>query len=98
MAPPCCWECRSATNSNARWLFPGRRAGQPLNNGTMLQQLRDHGFPAQAARTAALRQLALQAPAPVIAQPLGFHDQTTARIAAEAGRTWVHYPPGDHSP
>jgi hypothetical protein len=87
----------TATNPNARWLFPGRRAGQPLNNGTMLQQLRDHGFPTQAARTAALRQLVLQAPAPVIAQSLGFHDQTTARIAAEAGKTWVHYAPGDHS-
>lgn len=87
----------TATNPDTRWLFPGRRAGQPLNNGTMLQQLRDHGFPTQTARTSALRQLVLQAPAPVIAQSLGFHDQTTARIAAEAGKTWTHYAPGDHS-
>ncbi|MFF5260054.1 SDR family NAD(P)-dependent oxidoreductase [Actinomadura viridis] len=82
---------------DARWLFPGRRAGQPLNNGTMLQQLCDHGFSPQAARTAALRQLVLQAPAPVIARSLGFHDTTTARIAAEAGKSWIHYAPGDHT-
>ncbi|XVQ07389.1 hypothetical protein ACQP1W_32925 [Spirillospora sp. CA-255316] len=51
----------------------------------------DHGFSPQAARTAALRRLVLQAPAPVIARPLGLHDTTTARIAAEAGKAWIHY-------
>jgi hypothetical protein len=31
----------TATNPHARWLFPGRRVGQPLNVATMLQHLRD---------------------------------------------------------
>lgn len=43
----------TATNFHARWLFPGRRAAQPLD--TMLQRLRDHGFPTQTARTSATR-------------------------------------------
>lgn len=86
----------TATNPGARWLFPGRRARQPLNVATMQQRLRDHGFPTQAARTSALRQLVLQAPAPVVAQSLGFHHQTTTRVAAEAGKTWTRYAPGNH--
>jgi hypothetical protein len=40
----------------------------------------------------------LQAPAPVIARSLGFHDKTTIRVAAEAGGTWKYYTFGDHSP
>jgi hypothetical protein len=34
----------TATNPSARWLFPGRRAGQPLNVGTILEELRQLGF------------------------------------------------------
>jgi hypothetical protein len=64
----------------------------------MLQRLRDHGFPTQAARTCALHQLVLQAPAPVIAQSLSFHHKTTTRVATEAGKTWTRYTPGDHHP
>ncbi|GAA4902450.1 hypothetical protein HNR25_004802 [Streptomonospora salina] len=39
-------------------------------------------------RSSTLRQLALQAPAPVVARALGFHDKTTARIAASEGGSW----------
>ncbi|MEU0238048.1 hypothetical protein ABZ234_10185 [Nocardiopsis sp. NPDC006198] len=48
-------------------------------------------------RTSALRQLVLQAPAPVIAQALGFHDKTTTQVVAEVGGTWNRYAPSDHS-
>jgi hypothetical protein len=88
----------TATNPAARWLFPGQRAGQPLNAGTLREELRQLGFSTGTARPSALRQLVLQAPAPVIARSPGFHDKTTTRIAAEAGGTWKHYAPGDHSP
>jgi hypothetical protein len=87
----------TATNPRSRWLFPGRRAGQPLNPGTMREQLRLLGFSAGTARPAALRQLVLQAPAPVVARSLGYHDKTTTRLAAEAGGTWSRYAPGDHA-
>jgi hypothetical protein len=88
---------RTRTRTRTRWLFPGQSAGQPLAAGTMLAHLRTHGFLTGPARLSALRQLVLQAPAPVIARSLGFHDNTTTRIAAEAGKTWNHYAPGDHT-
>jgi hypothetical protein len=87
----------TATNPGARWLFPGRRADQPANPGTLREHLRLAGFLTGTARPAALRQLVLQAPAPVIARALGFHDKTTTRVAADAGGTWNRYAPNDHS-
>jgi UDP-glucose 4-epimerase len=39
----------------------------------------------------------LQAPAPVVARMLGYHDNTTAQLAAEARGTLRHYAPGDRS-
>jgi hypothetical protein len=47
--------------------------------------------------TSAIRQLVLQAPAPVIAQALGYHDKSITRIATDAGAPWKHYDPGAHS-
>jgi hypothetical protein len=87
----------TTASTPARWLFPGQSAGQPLAAGTMLAHLRTLGFLTGPARLSALRQLVLQAPAPVIARSLGFHDNTTTRIAAEAGKTWNQYAPGDHA-
>jgi len=87
---------QTATNPGARWLFPGRRGGQPLHVSTLSELVRDLGVPARAGRTAALRQLVLQAPAPVVAQALGYHHHTTARVATEAGTPWSRYAAGDH--
>jgi hypothetical protein len=39
----------------------------------------------------ALSQLVVQAPAPVVADALGFHQHTTARHVAIAGGTWNRY-------
>jgi hypothetical protein len=88
---------QTATNPGARWLFPGRRAGQPLHASHLSQLIRDLGVPALAGRTAALRQLVLQVPAPVVAQALGYHHSTTTRVASEAGTPWSRYASGDHS-
>jgi hypothetical protein len=87
---------QTATNPCARWLFPGRRAGQPLHASHLSQLVRDLGMPALAGRTAALRQLVLQVPAPVVAQALGYHHNTTTRVATEAGTPWSRYASGDH--
>jgi hypothetical protein len=84
-----------ATSSN--WLFPGRNPGQPAAYATIFTQLRGLGFPMRTARISALRQLVLQAPAPVIAEALGFHYTTTERQHANAGATWNRYPAGDHT-
>ncbi len=88
---------QTATNPGARWLFPGRRGGQPLHVNTLTQLIRNLGIPALAGRTAALRQLVLQAPAPVVAQALGYNHSTTTRVATEAGTPWSRYASGDHS-
>lgn len=86
----------TATNAGARWLFPGRRAGQPMTPDTVERRLRLAGIPALSGRTAALRHLVLQAPAPVIATMLGYKHQQAARVAAEAGSPWSRYAPEDH--
>ncbi|MGW0071917.1 hypothetical protein ACWDUI_31175 [Streptosporangium sandarakinum] len=66
-----------------------------MNPATLRDALRALGVPAEKGRTSAIRQLVLQAPAPVIAQALGYHDKSTTRIAT-AGALWKHYAPGDH--
>ncbi|GAA3521453.1 hypothetical protein FHR32_006018 [Streptosporangium album] len=87
----------NSTNPSSAWLFPGQRAGQPASVGGVRDALREAGIPTLAARSATLRQLVLQAPAPVIAVMLGYHHTTTTGTAAEAGSPWSKYAPGDHS-
>jgi site-specific recombinase XerC len=87
----------TATNPDARWLFPGRRGGQPMTPEAIERRLRQHGIPGLRGRTAALRQLVLQAPAPVVAKMLGYNPDHTARLVAEAGGTWSRYAAGDHA-
>ena len=86
----------TATNPNARWLFPGRRAGQPLTPTAIEGRLRRIGITARTTRTSAIRQLVLQAPAPVVAGMLGYHHETTTRLASAVASPWSHYAPGDH--
>ena len=86
----------TAANPRARWLFPGGRPGQPLTPGALLPSLRCLGIPVTQARTSALRELVLQAPAPVIARALGYSQGTASKHLADAGGTWNHYPPLHH--
>ncbi|TQM11003.1 MULTISPECIES: hypothetical protein [Pseudonocardia] len=81
---------RPAGSTNP-WLFPGRHAGQPLNYTSLSLGLRNLGIPMRRARVGAIRQLALQAPAPVIADALGFHNTTTQRQTINAGGIWNRY-------
>lgn len=79
-------------NPTSRWLFPGRRAGQPVHVSTLLDHLRDDlGLLSQATKAATLRQLVLQAPAAVVADALGFSAKHLTRIWAEAGGSWTTY-------
>jgi len=86
----------TAASSASRWLFPGRRAGQAMDPGSIRDLLQEIGIPAQSCRTAAIRELVLQMPPPVVAQALGYHHNSTTRIAAEAGTPWAGYAPGNH--
>ncbi|MFG2987175.1 hypothetical protein ACGFYQ_39045 [Streptomyces sp. NPDC048258] len=87
----------TATNPASRWLFPGRRAGQPAGPGHLPALLNEIGVPSAAARAAAIRQQLLELPAPVVADALGYHGKTTTRLRNEAGGAWSRYAPGDHA-
>ncbi|OXZ00527.1 hypothetical protein BEK98_00180 [Streptomyces diastatochromogenes] len=63
----------TATIHASRWLFPGRRAGQPLHPDVLAVLLNDLGIPTTAGRTAAIRQHVLETPAPVVAEALSYH-------------------------
>lgn len=87
----------TATNPASSWLFPGRRAGQPLHPTSIRLRLHTLGIPNQPGRSRALRELLLQAPPAVIAGMLGYSAGSTEAIAAETGATWKRYAAGDHS-
>jgi hypothetical protein len=86
----------TATNRGSRWLFPGRRAGQPMHAEALAALVNALGIPTVAARAAAIRQHVLEMPAAVVAEALGYHQVTTAKLAAQAGSTWSRYATGDH--
>lgn len=85
-----------AANPGSTLLFPGRRAGQPLHPTSLRMRLYAAGIPNITGRTAALRQLLLEAPAPVVAGMLGYDSYTAETIASEAGNTWKTYAPGHY--
>ncbi|MEV7864413.1 hypothetical protein AB0O86_38210 [Streptomyces hirsutus] len=86
----------TATNRDSRWLFPGRRAGQPMHSDALSALVNDLGIPTTAGRVSAIREHVLEMPAPVVADALGYHQVTTAKLAAQAGSTWSRYAAGDH--
>lgn len=88
---------RTATNPGSSWLFPGRRADQPLHPEHLAALIHQLGVPTVAGRGAAIRQYVLDMPAPVVADALGYHHVTTTKLASQAGATWSRYAPGDHS-
>ncbi|MFE3495771.1 hypothetical protein [Streptomyces sp. NPDC059175] len=57
----------------------------------------DLGIPTITGRVSAIRQHVLEMPAPVVADALGYHQVTTAKLAAQAGGTWSRYASGDHT-
>ncbi|MBV9030394.1 MAG: hypothetical protein JO364_08785 [Pseudonocardiales bacterium] len=60
-------------------------------------RFRQASIPALNGRTAALRHLVLQTPAPVVARMLGYTHDHTARITTETGGTWTRYAAGNHT-
>ncbi|WP_227999975.1 hypothetical protein [Nocardia australiensis] len=84
----------TATNRDSRWLFPGRRAGQPMHPETLGALIKALGVPNIPGRVGALHQHVLELPAPVVADALGYHHHTTTRAAAQATATWTRYASG----
>ena len=81
----------TATNPNSTWLFPGRRAGQPLHQTSIRLRLTTLGIPNMPGRSRALREMVLQASPAVVASMLVFHVGRAETIAAETGATWKRY-------
>jgi len=71
---------------------PGGRVGVAVDQRqhpfTLGEQLRIHLL---GARNAALRELVLELPPPIVASALGYSAQVTEKHAEDAGRTWVTY-------
>ena len=77
----------TAANRHSRWLFPGRRACMPMQPGTLATLVNNLGIPTVAGRASAIRQHVLEMPAPVVADALGYHPVTIAKLAAQAAGT-----------
>jgi hypothetical protein len=86
----------TATNKDSTWLFPGRRAGQPLHPTSIRLRLSNLDIPNMPGRSRALREMLLQAPPAVVAGMLGYHPGKSEAIAAQAGTTYKQYAAGDH--
>jgi hypothetical protein len=54
----------TATNTDARWLFPARRGGQPMTPDTIARRLRQHGIPHLAAEPPHCASLSCKHPHP----------------------------------
>lgn len=84
-------------NQASQWLLLGRRAGQPMEANTIRKRLALGSIPNLHARTSALRQLVLQAPAPVVAGMFELHPLHAASSPDRGGARWRRYAAGDHS-
>ena len=82
----------TATNAEARWMFPGRRAGEPLHPTSIRLRLRNLGIPRLTNRNRAIRELLRQAPPLIVAGMLGYSRTGADRIATEYGTAWTTYP------
>ena len=91
-SPPCSKNCGRSLRREGLRLFPGTN---PASRGDYrsfyIAPPPKAGLPMRDVRTTALRQLVTQAPAPVVADALGFHQTTTTRQFTAAGGIWSRY-------
>ena len=77
--------------SDSQWLFYGGRNHNHLSEAYLRERLSKLGIKALPARTAANYQLARHLPAAILADLLGFADQTTERWTRLAAGDWTRY-------
>ena len=80
----------SAGHPNSDWLFPGGRAGQPIEPDQLAERLNRHGV-TRAARTAALDALLATVPAPVLAKLIDRRPWRVAQRTKLLGTDWRNY-------
>jgi hypothetical protein len=79
-----------AGHPDDEWLFPGRRAGQPIEAEQLAERLNRYGI-TRRARTAALNALLTDVPAPVLAKLLDRKPWRVTTRAATLGTDWARY-------
>ncbi len=79
-----------AGHPDSDWLFPGRRAGQPIESEQLAERLNRHGV-TRAARVAALDALLATVPAPVLAKLLDRRPWRVADRSKILGTDWRRY-------
>ncbi|MGH3548595.1 MAG: hypothetical protein ACRDQU_10905 [Pseudonocardiaceae bacterium] len=77
--------------TSSPWLFPGLLPGRPITASRLADRLRTLGIPTQAARRAALIDLATQLPAAVLANLVNLHPTTAVKWTHQAGGDWTRY-------
>jgi hypothetical protein len=82
--------CNGAGHPESDWLFPGRRAGQPIEPDQLAERLNRHGI-TRAARTAALNALLADVPAPVLAKLLDREPWRVATRSKTLATDWARY-------
>lgn len=73
------------------WLFPGSHADRHISEYRLRSRLKRLGIYAQPTRTAALRDLAGQLPATVLARLLGVNIETATRWQHDTNTAWTGY-------
>ena len=73
------------------WLFPGAKPGTHLGPERLRRRLRELGVEVGTARAGALLALAAAVPAPILAELLGYHDDTTNHWRRVAAGDWARY-------
>lgn len=73
------------------WLFPGRRAGQPIGDKGLWRRLTTLGIPIRSARNTALLELARDVPPSILADLLGLTPEAVDRWRKLAGGSWTAY-------
>lgn len=80
--------------SGQQWLFPGRRAGQPIGDKGLWRRLTKLGIPIRGARNSALLELARDVPPSILADLLGLTPEAVDRWRELAGGSWTSYAAG----
>jgi len=79
------------SGADTSYLFPGYRPGRHIGAQTAMHVLRGLGLNLQGGRNSALRNLVQQAPAPLVAEMLGYSNQVTTRHQQLAAVTYARY-------
>lgn len=79
------------SRASGPWLFPGAKPGTHLGPERLCRRLQQLGIQAGIARAGALLALAAAVPAPILAELLGYHDDTTNHWRRVAAGDWARY-------